>query len=437
MNKSKKTIIILCLFFVFFIPTTIFIKINDWKFYTYYFRFKLNLLDKFIENKNKKTIETLKNGKIIFEDKEYNYLKFPLKKYGVKYLENHTHRPLGYFDIYNNRIIFASYDGTLFYSNEINEIKKGTFFLTKFKVANYNFNFNPDDELFNHRNIKIRDILVDNDNLFIVSHGRKKLNKDTYYSEPEILKGKIDIDNSSIYLNKFLNFEEKIFDTTDWSHSGGRLIKYKNSSFLLSVSDYALMDDLKKFEKKLNSKETIFGKIFLIKDNKFEIFSMGHRNPQGLYYDKENDLIFETEHGPTGGDEINLIKKGNHYGWPKATYGAFIVGLNIYRKHNKHGYTDPLTHWWPASSAVSEIVKINPNFNKKWKKYTLINATLSGSQDQGLSLYRWEFDIKKEKLIKKGKYHIGDRIRDLKYLDKQKTIMMLLEDQKSLVLIYE
>ena len=432
----KKIFIISLLFFIFLVPIAIFVKINDYKFYTYYFTYKLKLFDKFIENKNKKTIQTLKSGKIIFEDKEYNYLKFPLKKYGVKYLDDYIHRPLGYFDVYNNRIIFASYDGTLFYSNKISEIKNGNLFLTKFKVSNYNFNFDPDDQDY-FRNIKIRDILIDNDELFVVSHGRSKLDDDNYYSEPVILKGKINIDNSSIYLDNFFTFKQKIFNTTDWSHSGGRLVKYKNSSFLLSVSDYALMDQLKEFEKMLNSKQTIVGKIFLIKNNKSKIFSMGHRNPQGLYYDKENDLVFETEHGPTGGDEINLIKKDNHYGWPKATYGAFIKDLNIYRKHKKYGYTEPLKYWWPSNCAVSEIVKINSDFNKNWKKYTLINACLSGKYNQGLSLYRWEFDIKKEKLIKKGKYHIGDRIRDIKYAAKQKTIIMLLEDQKSLVLIFE
>ena len=433
---SKKLLSLYLILLLIFIGAILFINHNSWKFYSIYFKKKYDLTEKYIENKNKKTIQTLKSGKIIFEDKEYNYLKFPLKKYGVKYLDDYFHRPLGYFDIYNNRIIFASYDGTLFYSNKISEIKNGNLFLTKFKVSNYNFNFDPDDQDY-FRNIKIRDILIDNDDLYIVSHGRSKLDDDNYYSEPEILKGKINIDNSSIYLDKFFTFKQKIFNSTDWSHSGGRLVKYKNSSFLLSVSDYALMDQLKEFEKMLNSKQTIVGKIFLIKNNKSKIFSMGHRNPQGLYYDKENDLVFETEHGPTGGDEINLIKKDNHYGWPKATYGAWIKELNISRFHKKNGFSEPLAYWWPANCAPSEITKIDPDFNKNWEGYILVNACLTGKYDQGESLYRWEFDKKKEKLIKKAKYHIGDRIRDLKYHNKKKTIIMLIENKKSLVLIFE
>jgi len=433
MSLKKK---ISTIFFLFLIALAIFVKINDYKFYSIYFNKKIELTEKFIEKNNKNFIKQLNDGKIIFENKKYNYLKFSLEKYGVKYLDDHIHRPLGYFDIYNDRVIFASYDGALFYSNKIDEIKKGKLFLTKFKVFNYDFDFDPDD-YDNYRNIKIRDILVDNDDLYIVSHGKKKLPDDEYYSEPEILKGKINLDNSSIYLEKTSWFKEKIFNTQDWAHAGGRLIKYKNSSFLLSVSDYAVMSDLNEFEKIMNSKKTILGKIFLIKNNELKLFSMGHRNPQGLYYDEENDLVFETEHGPTGGDEINLIKEGNHYGWPIATYGARAENLNMYRNHKKNGYMEPLRYWWPANCAVSEITKVNSDFNKSWDKYTLINACLSGSNDQGLSLYRWEFDIKKEKLVKKSKYHIGDRIRDLKYIKKQKTIMMLLENQKSLVLIFE
>ena len=60
---------------------------------------------------------------------------------------------------------------------------------------------------------------------------------------------------------------------------------------------------------KINSDNSIIGKILLIDNKNFEVFSRGHRNPQGIFYDLNDDLIFETEHGPTGGDEINLIKK--------------------------------------------------------------------------------------------------------------------------------
>ena len=419
------------------ISSAIFIKVNDWKFYSLYFHQKYNLTQEYIEKKNIRSTQQLDEGKIIFEEDKFNYLKFPLKNFGVKYLdEDYIYRPLGYIDTYQDRIILISYNGEIFYSNKINEIKKNKLILKKFDVTGYDFNFDPEDDYY-FRNIKIRDILIDNDDLYITSNGSQKVDEDNDFSEPQILKGKINLNNSSIEFKTFYSFDEKIYNISDWSHTGGRLIKYKDSSLLLSMPDHAMMGDLKKFTDMVSSKDTIFGKVLLIKDNESKTFSIGHRNPQGLFYDDKNDLIFETEHGPTGGDEINLIKENNNYGWPISTYGAWIPGLNFSRFHKKNGFSEPLAYWWPANCAISEITKVDSDFNKNWKGYTLINACLSGSQDQGESLYRWKFDKKKEKLIKKAKYHIGDRIRDLKYHNKEKVLIMLIENQKSLVLIFE
>ena len=419
------------------ISSAIFIKVNDWKFYSLYFHQKYDLTQEYIEKKNIRSTQQLDEGKIIFEEDKFNYLKFPLKNFGVKYLdEDYIYRPLGYIDTYQDRIILISYNGEIFYSNKINEIKKNKLILKKFDVTGYDFNFDPEDDYY-FRNIKIRDILIDNDDLYITSNGSQKVDEDNDFSEPQILKGKINLNDSLIKFKTFYSFDKKIYNISDWSHTGGRLIKYKDSSLLLSMPDHAMMEDLKKFTDMVSSKDTIFGKVLLIKDNESKTFSIGHRNPQGLFYDDKNDLIFETEHGPTGGDEINLIKENNNYGWPISTYGAWIPGLNVSRFHKKNGFSEPLAYWWPANCAISEITKVDSDFNKNWKGYTLINACLSGSQDQGESLYRWKFDKKKEKLIKKAKYHIGDRIRDLKYHNKEKVLIMLIENQKSLVLIFE
>ena len=433
---SKKLLSLYLILLLIFIGAILFINHNSWKFYSIYFKKKYDLTEKYIEKKNNITTKRLDEGKINFEYNEFNYLKFPLENFGVKYLgDEYIHRPLGYIETYKDRIIIVSYDGEIFYSNKIDEIKKNKLVLKKFDMSGHDFNFDPEDDFY-FRNIKIRDILIHNDDLYIVSHGSQKIDEDNYYSSPKILKGKINFDNSSINLETFYSFDKRIFNPYDWSHTGGRLIKYKDSSFLLSMGDGGLTDrKIGAFSGKDPTK--VVGKILLIKDNKAKTFSIGHRNPQGLYYDDKNDLIFQTEHGPTGGDEINLIRENNNYGWPKATYGAWIKGLNIFRFHKKNGFSEPLAYWWPMNCAVSEITKIDPDFNKNWEGYTLVNACLSGSYDQGESLYRWEFDKKKEKLIKKAKYHIGDRIRDLKYHNKKKTIIMLIENQKSLVLIFE
>ena len=70
-----------------------------------------------------------------------------------------------------------------------------------------------------------------------------------------------------------------------------------------------------------------------------EIWSYGHRNPQGLAFDPETGTLWETEHGPQGGDELNVIEKGKNYGWPVIGYGAnYTLGTEIHASRNKEGH---------------------------------------------------------------------------------------------------
>ena len=433
MTKKLK----LFLLFLLLLSGSLFVKINFYKFYSKYFDQKWQFTKSKIEKENKTIIKKQEQGKIFLENDEYNFLKFKLEDNGLKYSEDYSYRPIGYIDLYEDRILFAAHDGNFYLSNKLEEIKKGKFKLDKINETNFNFRFGFDDWL-SYRNILIRDILIDNKDLYVVINGSNKINEEEYSLSTIVLKGNLDLEKNEIKFEKFFDPNELIIGSTDFSHSGGRIVKYKNNDFLLTVSDHALMDNYEKFIKKINSKESVIGKIVKLSQNKYEIFSFGHRNPQGLFYDEENDLVFETEHGPTGGDEINLIKKGNHYGWPLASYGSRIDGLNMLRNHKKNGYSEPLKYWWPVNCGISEITKIDDEFNKNWGNYTLLNACLSGSgANQGYSIYRWEYDLKKEKLIKKNQYHIGDRIRDLKYSAKFKTIFLMLEDQKSIGLIFK
>jgi hypothetical protein len=71
------------------------------------------------------------------------------------------------------------------------------------------------------------------------------------------------------------------------------------------------------------------------------IYSYGHRNPQGLAKHPTTGAIWDQEHGPKGGDEINIIKKGANYGWPVVTYGIDYDGTTISDKTQKPGIEDP------------------------------------------------------------------------------------------------
>lgn len=78
------------------------------------------------------------------------------------------------------------------------------------------------------------------------------------------------------------------------------------------------------------------------------VFSYGHRNPQGMIYNPETGEIWVHEHGPQGGDEINVIQKGANYGWPTVTYGINYDGTPITEETSGPEYTDPLYYWLPS-----------------------------------------------------------------------------------------
>ncbi len=433
----KKIKIFLIPFLLIAIFASTFIYLNFFKFYSLYFEKKWEYTSNKVEKKNLEIIKKQKEGKIFFEKEEYKFLKIALEDYGFIYEEDYFYRPLGYIDIFDDRIIFAHHDGTFYYSNKIQEIKENKFKINKIKKINFDFKFDIED-LDPYRSILIRDILVHEDNLYVVINGRNKIGEDEYSFKPIVLKSKINLKKNELIFEKFFDPSEVITGSVDFSHSGGRLVKYSNDNFLLTVPDHALMEDYDLLVERINSQNSIVGKILMFSKKKFEIFSYGHRNPQGLFFDEKNDLIFQTEHGPTGGDEINLIKKGSHYGWPVATKGAFIKDLNKFRNHKKNGFEEPLAYWWPRNCGISEIIKVDKKFNSNWENYNILNACLTGSgANQGLSIYRWKFDIKRKKLIKKNQYHIGDRIRDMRYSKKHNTIFLVLENQKSLILIYK
>ncbi len=79
-----------------------------------------------------------------------------------------------------------------------------------------------------------------------------------------------------------------------------------------------------------------------------EIYSIGHRNPQGLHFQKSTGQLWSHEHGPRGGDEINIINKYNNYGWPKISYGKEYIGGNIGLNYSPEGFTDPIWIWTPS-----------------------------------------------------------------------------------------
>jgi glucose/arabinose dehydrogenase len=81
-----------------------------------------------------------------------------------------------------------------------------------------------------------------------------------------------------------------------------------------------------------------------------EIWSYGHRNPQGLVFHAQSGDLYEQEHGPTGGDEINVIEKGHNYGWPIITWGENIWDGQLAEGTEREGLEQPLKYFLPGTA---------------------------------------------------------------------------------------
>ena len=139
-----------------------------------------------------------------------------------------------------------------------------------------------------------------------------------------------------------------------------------------------------------------------------EIWSYGHRNPEGLAFNPADGKLWEQEHGPMGGDEINLIEKGKNYGWPLVSYGVNYDGTPVGDgKQQMAGTEQPLWHWTP-SIAPSGMAFITSDLFKGWKG-SLMNGAL---KFQLLA----RLELKDDKVVKEERLLQGlhERIRDVR-----------------------
>jgi glucose/arabinose dehydrogenase len=109
------------------------------------------------------------------------------------------------------------------------------------------------------------------------------------------------------------------------------------------------------------------------KNARGSIWTYGHRNPQGMVYDAATDRIWAVEHGPKGGDELNLIEKGKNYGWPKASYGINYDGTILTPDKELEGVTNP-TRFWVPSIGPCGMTMVTSDKYPGWKGNLLVGA---------------------------------------------------------------
>ena len=149
------------------------------------------------------------------------------------------------------------------------------------------------------------------------------------------------------------------------------------------------------------------------------IFSFGHRNPQGMIYDEDKNEVWVHEHGPRGGDEINIIKAGKNYGWPLASHGINYIGTKFTDKTSISGMIDPIHFWVPSIAPSGMVLVKNSNY-----------PDLNGSLLIGSLKFQYlhQCIIEEGRIVKENRLleEIG-RVRSVE-LDREKNIYVGIEN---------
>ena len=433
-----------------------------------------------------------------FDDKNLRFSDWSKRKtlnekYELISVENKFIKTLGprsFLDEYKENLFLATGSGHLFYSS-INE------YVEKINLDKHEEMYGKTDIVFKKIETNLLEgFILPNltPKIYKLIRAQSKSNELTWVKDSLILNNKIYISfvamNNSCFSNAILEgeinfkkiFFKKIFDTNvcnkEWHNQvGGRLSNYKDNKILLSVGDWRSIESLDapgdiKFQtmagepvkkdnenkKKILTTEnpqnlnSLIGKIIAIDRNTYEhsIKSMGHRNPDGLFYDFKNDVIISSDHGPQGGDEINLIrnysvKEVPNFGWPISSYGehygfpesketkknTYEVSP-LYKSHEKYGFEEPLKFFTP-SVAPSQLTQVEKN-----NIYKIYLGTLGWDKNRlgvhALHIFELNnnFEIKNHEII-----DLGGRARDILYIASKDIILIYQESNGRLININE
>jgi len=353
---------------------------------------------------NEKKISSEKKKVFLFKEFFLPFKQLDIKQ-GWNKLSN-TFRA-HYLEVINDKVFVLSGEGHTIYFDKAN-IKKNKLFQKNID--------NNILELASEKEFKfmgVRDILYDDGKIYIslIFENFKGYSMDVYVA-----------DYNLNFLNFSLFFETKEYSKKYTIQTGGRLEKFNDEKILLSLG---VADSLKN---RAQDKNSTVGKILLIDKNsaEYEVISLGHRNPQGLLYLKEFDLVINSEHGPLGGDEINFNYLSNkitkNFGWPISSYGIEYDGSKPYKdSHKKYGFEEPIKIFSPAIG-ISEIQYINENDKFNNHKILMVSSLRAGS------IYIIYFDDELNILNKQDRiFFSGERIRDLEYDRKMNQVYIIFE----------
>ena len=164
-------------------------------------------------------------------------------------------------------------------------------------------------------------------------------------------------------------------------HYGGRIAFDADNHVYLTVGDRGSRDEVQRLDNYLGKVYRLHDDGSVPEDNPFTsvanavtaTWSYGHRNPQGMAVHPETGKLWAHEHGPKGGDELNLIIGGKNYGWPSITYGVNYSGTRITDQQSKEGMEQPVTYWVP-SIAPCGMSFVNSDQFPAWRNNILVGS---------------------------------------------------------------
>ena len=213
-------------------------------------------------------------------------------------------------------------------------------------------------------------------------------------------------------------------------NNAGRLAILDDEQFLITFSHYSQWENERQPNGLFATEDDALLQGKVVKANvstgEYEIVSKGHRVPQGLFVTNEGQIL-ETEHGPKGGDELNIIVKDGNYGWPNETHGVDYNAYNwLYGEAGRHdNYNQPIFSWVP-SIGISNLLEV-VNFHSSWKEDILISSL------KAQSIFRTRINKKKSRAEFVEQIWIGTRIRDIE--ETADAQLVLWTDDSSLIFL--
>ncbi len=364
-----------------------------------------------------------------------------------------------YLDTYNDDLIIAQENG-LFFSAPKNQLNKNFNSVEVKEIRSNIYKFTQYFDFFGQGQFGIKDILV-LDNMIYVSYINQVeddcfnmsilsakmsdyLQFSKFFSPKQCVKNRWKSINDNVYTandNKEFNAHQ----------SGGRIVEYHKGKLLFSTGDFRQRE-------LAQDTESYLGKILAIdiKTGDFKIISSGLRNPQGLYFSNKHGEIWETEHGPNGGDEINLQKtidpeNVQNFGWPISSYGVhygyggykqknntFYLEENrkaeiykqfpLHKSHLDHGFNEPFFQFSP-SVGISQIIEYPLTHLSTENIRIFIFGTMgyrTNNTSKDLSLYFLTVN-KKDEILQLEQFEIDGRVRDL-IIDKKTNQIYFSDD---------